>query len=219
MYVTETGGVAGQRAGTPRARWSRWLAALLVPASLWFLPGSAQAQSVRYGVMMDDARAVLEKVWSDDPQQVERAYCITSWHAGVYFVSRLPTIKTDTIFRVFGVQEAAFAHADPNSIDFECPPGVPELHTHTPATCLGDDANTCTAGGANAYSCQPSRQDLEKLIRRGDPFGIIQCDRRSFRFYYPAEYGPPLAEAAMTINSSRPDSRGNVTAAGTGSKP
>ena len=32
-----------------------------------------------------------------------------------------------------------------------------------------------------AYSCQPSRDDYEKLIRRGDQFAVIQCDRVAFR--------------------------------------
>ena len=218
MRETVTGGVGGHPAGRHHARGSS-LFVVLVFASLWCFPGSARAQSVRYGVMMDGARGTLEQLWSEDPQQLERAYCITNWHAGVHFVSRLPTIKTDTIFRVFGVQEAAFIDADPNSVDFECPPGVPELHTHTPATCTGDDVKTCTAGGANAYSCQPSRQDLEKLVRRGDRFGIVQCDRHSFRFYYPYEYIPAAAEQTLSISSSKPDSRGNLTAAGTGSKP
>ena len=219
MRETEFGGVHCP-AIAHRALW-KWLlcAGFVVFPSLGLLPRSVHAQSVRYGVMMDGARGVLEESWSDDPQQVERAYCITNWYAGVHFVSRLPTIKTDTIFRVFSVQEAAFAEADPNSIDFECPPGVPELHTHTPATCTGDDVKTCTLGGLNAYSCQPSRQDLEKLARRRDPFGVIQCDRHSFRFYYAFEFGPPIEGAALSVYSSKPDSRGNITAAGTGSKP
>jgi hypothetical protein len=210
--VREPSRAAGVRADRVSLAVVALLASLLVPES-------ASGQAVRFGVMMESARTVLEGAWSEDPHQVERGYCITNWHRGVYFIARLPTIKTDTIFRVFAVEEAEYTEADHSGIDFECAPGVPELHTHTPTTCTGQDVLTCTVGGLNAYSCQPSRQDLEKLVRRGDPFAILQCDRHSFRFYYPSDYGPPVMTASLSVSSSKPDSRGNVTAAGTSSRP
>jgi hypothetical protein len=158
--------------------------------------------------MMDRPRATLDSLWSDDPEQSERAYCITSFSVGVYHVSRVQPVQEDTVFRVFAITEANASDATPNSIDFECPPGVPEAHTHTPSTCSGDDVRTCVAGGLNAYSCQPSRRDLEKLARRGDPFAVIQCDRRAFRFYYPSEYLPGTsATLASGGGSSKPDAK------------
>lgn len=152
----------------------------------------AVAQAVRLGVVMDAPRDTLERLWSDEARQVERAYCVARYSYGAYQVSRETPAKVDTIFRVLSLAEAPVANAGPSSIEFECPTGQPEVHTHTPTTCSGDDVATCTIGGLNAWSCQPSRQDFEKLLARGDPFGVIQCDRRSFRFYYPHEYTVPV---------------------------
>lgn len=163
----------------------------LVAAALALGAGRAEGQAVRLGVVMDTPREALERLWSEEPRQLERAYCVARYSLGVYQVSRETPAKVDTIFRVLSLDAAPVANAGPSSIEFECPPGQPEVHTHTPTTCTGDDVKTCTVGGLNAWSCQPSRQDLEKLLARGDPFGIIQCDRRSFRFYYPHEYAAP----------------------------
>ena len=133
-----------------------------------------------------------------------RAYCVAQWTYGVYQVSREAPAKVDTIFRVLNVQGAPVIAAGPSSIEFECPSGMPEVHTHTPTTCTGDDVKTCAVGGLNAWSCQPSRQDLEKLVARGDPFGIIQCDKRSFRFYYPHEYGIPAPIISQRAGAGGP---------------
>src|SRR5579872_5967159 len=150
---------------------------------------TVEGQAVRLGVVMDGPRQQLVEAWNDvNPRQVERAYCVVDWSYGVYHVSRTPPIQDDTVFRVFAIKPVDVQSATPISADFECPEGSPELHIHTPTTCMGDDATTCKMGGLNAYSCQPSRDDYEKLVRRHDPFGVIQCDKRSFRFYYPAEY-------------------------------
>lgn len=172
--------------------------------------GHVEGQAVRLGVVMDQPREALEKVWTEDARQVERAYCVATWTYGVYQVSREAPAKVDTIFRVMTVQDAPVVNAGPSSIEFECPSGQPEMHTHTPTTCTGDDVKTCTVGGLNAWSCQPSRQDLEKLIARGDPFGIIQCDRRSFRFYYPNEYGVPMPVIAQRGDSASAVARTNA---------
>lgn len=152
------------------------------------LPSRAAGQGVRLGVMMDSARARLERDWTEDPRQVERAYCVTHWSYGIYHVSRAVPRQDDTVYRVFAVKPAEVTAAGPSSADFACPSGVPELHVHTPTTCAGDDLNSCVFGGLNAYSCQPSRGDLEKLVDRGDAFAVLQCDRRAFRFYFAAEY-------------------------------
>lgn len=144
-----------------------------------------QAQTVRYGVMGDSVTAQLRAAWTEDSTQSERAYCVQRAR-----ITSRPSLGggSDSIFRVLAVKPAATTGQDPNHVQFECAPGTPELHTHTPATCLTDDAGSCRADGPLAYSCQPSRSDYEELLTRGDEYGIIQCDRRAFRFYYPSEY-------------------------------
>jgi hypothetical protein len=156
----------------------------------------AGAQAVRLGVVMDGPRQALEKAWTMTPRQVERAYCVTDWSYGVNHVSRVAPIQDDSVFRVFAIRDADATNAGPSAVDFECPSGMPELHIHTPTTCMGDDMTTCVAGGLNAYSCQPSRGDLEKLVRRRDPFAVLQCDLHAFRFYYPSDYGLPPGVAS-----------------------
>ena len=145
------------------------------------------AQTVRYGVMGDSVTAELRAAWSDDSLQDERAYCVQRAR-----ISSRPTLGggIDSIFRVLAVKPAVPTSKDPNHVQFECAKGTPELHTHTPATCLTDDKSSCRADGPLAYSCQPSRSDYEELLARGDEYAIIQCDRRAFRFYYPSEYVP-----------------------------
>jgi hypothetical protein len=166
-------------------------------------PRLGSAQAVRLGVVMDEPRLQLAMAWDEaNPRQVERAFCVVDWSYGVYHVSRTEPIQDDTVFRVFGLKVADVSTATPVSAEFDCPEGVPELHIHTPTTCMGDDASTCRMGGLNAYSCQPSRGDYEKLVARHDPFGVIQCDKRAFRFYYPSEYGPP--DAATLANTPSP---------------
>jgi hypothetical protein len=169
------------------ARTAARIAAMVV-LSVSALTLPARAQTVHYGVVMDVPRLKLDSLWDDNPRQVERAYCVVDYSIGVHHVSRTSPVQDDSVFRVFAVVPANTRSAGPSSVDFECAPGKPELHTHTPSTCTGDDVKTCFAGGLNAFSCQPSREDLEKLVRRGDPFAVIQCDRRAFRFYYPSEY-------------------------------
>jgi hypothetical protein len=144
----------------------RWVALL----AMIVVAGARElrAQTVRYGVMGDSVTAQLRAAWTDDSMQSERAYC---------------------------VQRARITSQDPNHVQFECAAGTPELHTHTPATCLTDDAGSCRADGPLAYSCQPSRSDYEELLTRGDQYAIIQCDRRAFRFYYPSEFAAPSPRA------------------------
>jgi hypothetical protein len=144
-----------------------------------------RAQTVRYGVMGDSVTAQLRAVWTDDSTQSERAYCVQRAR-----ITSRPSLGggIDSIFRVLAVKAAIVTSQDPNHVQFECAAGTPELHTHTPATCLTDDAGSCRADGPLAFSCQPSRSDYEELITRGDQYAIIQCDRRAFRFYYPSEF-------------------------------
>jgi len=147
-----------------------------------------RAQTVRYGVMGDSVTAQLRTAWTDDSTQSERAYCVQRAR-----ITSRPALGggTDSIFRVLAVKPAVTTGQDPNHVQFECARDTPELHTHTPATCLTDDAGSCRADGPLAYSCQPSRSDYEELLARGDQYAIIQCDRRAFRFYYPSEFVVP----------------------------
>ena len=164
-------------------RGIRWVALL----AMVVVAGARElcAQTVRYGVMGDSVTAQLRAAWTDDSTQSERAYCVQRAR-----ISSRPALGggTDSIFRVLAVKPAHTTGQDPNHVQFECATGTPELHTHTPATCLTDDAGSCRADGPLAFSCQPSRSDYEELITRGDEYAIIQCDRRAFRFYYPSEY-------------------------------
>ena len=161
----------------------RLLATVLLAAAITSRPTGAQ--TVRYGVIGEAVRATLEAAWSEEPRQVERAYCVRRAR-----ISARPVGPgaVDTIIRVLAIRPAPVRAAGPNHADFDCPRGTPSLHVHPPATCIGDDARFCEAGGPGAFSCQPSREDYVTLVRLGDPYGIIQCDRRSFRFYYPSEF-------------------------------
>ena len=172
---------------TPVRRAAAVLPAVLVAALLASLLAAAPlgAQTVRYGVIGDSVRAELERAWSDDPRQVERAYCVRRARVSARVVA---AGAVDTIIRVLALRPAVVRSAGPNHADFECARGTPSLHVHPPATCPGDDAQFCEPGGPGAYSCQPSREDYVTLVRRGDPYSVIQCDRRSFRFYYPSEF-------------------------------
>jgi hypothetical protein len=186
-------GLAGRAAAT---------ALLIAGASL--VPRHLTAQVMRYGVVMDATREMLAAAWSDDPQQVERAYCVTNWWAAVPArrsaspANGSGTDVPDTLFRVMEVAPATPINATPNGAVFSCAPGVPELHTHPPATCYADRADQCYGGGPDAYSCQPSREDVQTLEARGDRFAIVQCDRRAFVFYYRNESGAPTVAAAPT---------------------
>ena len=174
---------------------------VLAASAVATLATAVPAQVVRYGVMGDSVRAELRGAWTDDSTQSERAYCVRRAR-----IAARPVLDgaVDTIIRVIEVVPAKVRAADPNHVDFECAHGTPELHTHTPETCITDDPHFCTAGGPGAYSCQPSRQDYEKLVRRGDEYAIIQCDRQTFRFYYPSEFLPSHEAARPSGDAAKP---------------
>lgn len=185
-----------RRAQEGSRRGARRLAALLpVVVALGGFARPAGAQGVKLGVVMNGPRSTLEQAWTEDPHQVERAYCVADYSVSVNHIRRESQAESDSVFRVFAIRNVATSNARPESVDFACPAGMPELHTHTPTTCFGNGVEQCDFGGLNAFSCQPSREDLEKLLSRGDAFGVVQCDRRAFRFYYPSEYSPSMATA------------------------
>jgi len=165
------------------------------------------AQVMHYGVVMDQLRDGLAERWSEDVHQVERVYCVTQWWAAVS-THRLPVAADsagdvepaiDTVFRVLEAKPADATEATPNGATFTCPAGQPEMHTHPPATCYANRQDQCYRGGTDAYSCQPSREDVHTLRERGDAFAIVQCDRNAFVFYYPSQYesGRRLAVSTM----------------------
>lgn len=141
---------------------------------------------VIYPAVVGEARATLEKDWNDsDAYQPERGYCVTEFvQAGV------PTEHGQPGYNIWIVVKKVVPASDPSNSTrrsmVNCPPGQPTLHTHPPATCDRAGAN-CTLGGEGAYECAPSRQDLESLILLENNWGIIQCDRHAFRFFYPFE--------------------------------
>jgi hypothetical protein len=194
--------IAGGAGRTGARRPTTTAAAALLGAALALAAAETRAQTVRYGVMGESVRARLDSAWSDDPRQVERAYCVR--RARISEVRVAPG-ALDSIIRVLDVRPAAVREAGPNHAVFECAPGTPELHTHPPATCPTEDTRWCVAGGPDAYSCQPSRGDYEKLLRRRDPYGVIQCGASTFRFFYPSEFGPaPAAAQADLVRSASP---------------
>jgi hypothetical protein len=180
-------------------------------------PALHAQQVMRYGVVMDEARNELAAVWTEDIHQVERAYCVTHWWAAVRAprrgADRAPDSTTDTVFRVLAIEPGDQTDATPNSATFTCPAGEPELHTHPPATCYADRQDQCYKGGTDAYSCQPSREDVQTLLERGDAFAIVQCDRNAFVFYYPAEYEAP-APPPPALAAGPPHIRDPYTDAG-----
>lgn len=137
-----------------------------------------------YGSVDDAVQKQLAKDWDDtNPNQLERAYCVS-----LYAVYRSPYVADseypgfNILVRVIRVTRAKIHGATVDGIeDIDCPPGTPELHVHTPATCYDDG---CRIGGSQAYDTDPSREDLVRLRSRNLPFGIIQLDRHTFRFYY-----------------------------------
>jgi hypothetical protein len=181
--------------------------AIAVLTLLTLAPALLDAQqAMRYGVVMDQARNALAAVWTEDIHQVERAYCVTQWWAATRAPRHTSDSTTDTVFRVLAIEPGEQTDATPNSATFTCPPGEPELHTHPPATCYADRQDQCYQGGTDAYSCQPSREDVRTLLSRRDAFAIVQCDRNAFVFYYPAQY-EAAAQPPPTLAASPPHIR------------
>ena len=154
-----------------------------------------EAITVYYGVMAEPARHYLDSLWTDNPRQVERGYCVgaVSYNVQRAFDAWGRFLGKEVIARVWTVLEPdSISGQTPSAIDvLRCPAGHQHIHTHPPTTCTDDEkVSTCVYGGTNAWQCQPSRVDLMVLVASGDRFGVIQCDRRAFRFYWPSEYRP-----------------------------
>lgn len=148
-------------------------------------PQDAQGQNLPteptatiYPFVTGQARALLEADWTETPHQFERGYC--GQVHGIFRPSEDGFVPGDmTMFIV--IDSAVPAHmdsADEHHSKFECPAGWATIHTHPPSQDL------------YGYECWPSRNDLMAIISLGNQFGIIQCDKHAFRFYFPYELRP-----------------------------
>lgn len=149
-----------------------WAAALLAIAICANRSDAQDARdtvsSVRIGVVSEPAFDALAADWRrhDKPGVVERGYCITQWYRSRYPDSEL----ADSIVRVTRVERAVTDGARSNGINMACPQGTPTLHTHP----LDDGYPNCDA----------SKPDFDTAQEDGEPFFVIQCDRRTFVFFY-----------------------------------
>lgn len=154
---------------------------------------------MRYGVVTGKAREKLVKAWDErNPQQLERAYCVTHWTVAQ---GAVPWVK---VYLVEDVAEPdTVTRASPMGITFKCPTGLPNIHIHPPVTCSREeadgvvDASSCRLGGNGAYMCSASPQDLVAWLLGSvlAPFNVIQCDRNAFLFQYTT-----LGPSGLTIS-------------------
>lgn len=140
-----------------------------------------------YGIMRPSARILPAEDWTDTVPQVERAFCITKYDATVQVSEATDNTRVRYI-QVTEVERAKVSDALPWRIaDIACSnDSVPVIHTHLPISCKDvHDSKNCSFGGILAFFCQPSRTDYQSLIETKALFGVIQCGRDQFVFYYP----------------------------------
>lgn len=156
------------------------------------LPDSLAQHVMYYGLVTNPAREYLESKWTDSTYQVEQGYCVDK---AVYYQSPANDSEGKNFMAVIlSVLPAKAKMQSYYQGTFTCPKNMPLIHTHPPITCrqmvavdLSESLN-CQRGGSNAFQCEPSRKDYEALIQTNLPFGVIQCDRRAFVFYWPHHY-------------------------------
>lgn len=122
---------------------------------------------VRVGIVRPWALMVLMADWDASDTAHERGYCVT-------VAVRVPYPKpdiADSVYIVWGVTPALEHGSGEDWINYRCAPGQPSVHTHP------------THGGVP--NCDPSKPDRLTLRRERAPFAVVQCDRGTFRFYYP----------------------------------
>lgn len=147
------------------------------------------AEGQRVVVLSNTARTVLAKDWDahqGEPRQLERAFCVT--YSVIEFAE-------ETAYRVDSIEPAKIYESGPNGILFFCALGAHRaaLHVHTPQSCY-TEAGKCDDGGDYAFQCFPSDTDLRGLDGRGEPFGLIQCDRKAVIAFWPSDTRPPKRE-------------------------
>lgn len=171
---------AAQKEDTPTSPMRRLLLGLLVLVpQTCALPAEAQTPlTVRAGVVMDSVRRLLNREWREGGP--ERAWCITEDWTARFNAGREMAGRggADTIYRVFAIDPAPHdSRATVREVRADCPGAKAVMHEHRPT---GDVAD-----------CNPSRDDYDRLLARGDPYAVIWCDRRVFRFYYPSDVRRP----------------------------
>lgn len=171
---------------------SRYLTLLLCLCVMSFVGSETPSAPIFYGTIAEPTRTQLMRAWTDDFRQVERAWCVTG-----YDTATLPGDDHTTIVTVHSIVPAEVHGATNEGIaQVICGKGQPTIHTHPPLTCprVAPDSgvailkNTCYYGGPNAFSCQASRADYEATVTENTPFGVIQCDRHAFVFYWRRHY-------------------------------
>jgi hypothetical protein len=140
------------------------------------------APAQEYVILSEAVKNRLATDWdkvAKNPMQTERAYCVAftrgEW-LGEPTYRVIDIVKPDTVL-----------HATPNEISFVCAAEVDgaALHVHPPTTC--DSNGKCVLEGELARQCFPSPRDRAMLDKSGDPFGLIQCDRRAVIFFFPRQ--------------------------------
>lgn len=156
------------------------------------LPDSLARHTMYYGMLANPAREYLESKWTDSTYQVEQGYCVDK---AIYYQSQQSDSQgRNYLVMVLNVLPALARKQSYYEGTFTCPKNMPLVHTHPPITCRqlqsADLSQTlsCERGGPNAFQCEPSRKDYMSLLQTGLPFGVIQCDRRAFVFYWPHQY-------------------------------
>jgi hypothetical protein len=171
-------------------RWCLNLALIVLPAlimGLIMLLAFGHAAHAQRIVVLDDAvREVIARDWDKraaDPYQAERAYCLRY---------KLDVFVDEIAYRVTGITPAQTFSAGHSDITYVCAVSAHSatLHVHTPASCDPETAK-CTLEGAYARQCFPSDIDTQALNERGEPFGLVQCDRKAAIFYWPKGITPP----------------------------
>lgn len=154
---------------------------------------SDSAVTMFYGMVTNPAREYMEQHWTDSTYQVEHGYCATKVR---YYRNQTADSAegADLLAVILDVAPAETHDANDHQGIFSCPGNQPLVHTHPPITCQQlvasnqETALSCERGGYNAYECEPSRQDYQALQQARLPFGVIQCDRHAFVFYWSHDY-------------------------------
>jgi hypothetical protein len=139
-----------------------------------------EAPRPRFVVMDDYVREYLAKEW-DKNQTLplhERGYCLRF---------QLDFWADEVAYRVTQISEPDNSDASTHDIDFTCPKKlgevIAEVHIHPAQTCASE--TQCWPGGIYGYQCLPSDADRRYLKFAGQPFGMVQCDRKAVVFYFP----------------------------------
>jgi hypothetical protein len=143
------------------------------------LPGPAAPWAMQ-GYVTGQALALLRAEWNATyPYQTERAYCVRHHLTGVSADGTTTHIVTE-------IARARVKWATVNAVNFECPDGAPNVHTHPPADCNMAGTGCRLSSQYVDIGCPPSAQDRKQARERGLPFAVVMCGPDTFTFYAPA---------------------------------